>query len=62
MRRTLPFYRANLKTDATGPLLSFISDDFAAGQLHQTSHSCIAQHFRRVKVCYADGADLQYPK
>src|SRR5690554_4362207 len=44
--------------DATGPLLPFITDDFAAGQLHQTSHSCIAQHFWRVNVYYAGQSEL----
>ncbi len=47
---------------ATGPLLPFITDDFAAGQLHQTSHSCIAQHFWSVKVYYADEAAVYFSR
>ena len=31
--------------DAIGPLLPLTSEAFAAVQLHQTSRSCIAQHF-----------------
>jgi len=33
--------------DATGPLRTSVSPSIAALQLHQTGHSCIAQHFRR---------------
>jgi hypothetical protein len=31
--------------NAPGPLLPFTSEAFAAVQLHQTSRSCILQHF-----------------
>jgi len=31
----------------------------AAAQLHQTSHSSIAQHFRKMKVASADFADFR---
>ena len=31
--------------DVDGPLLLFVRRPVAAGQLHQTSHPCIAQHF-----------------
>jgi len=34
MRWTLPLYRAYLKIGSTGPLLPFITEDFAGGQLH----------------------------
>lgn len=33
-----------------GPILPFSLRPIAAAQLHQTSHSYIAQHFRRLKV------------
>ncbi|MFQ3254423.1 MAG: hypothetical protein ACI9U6_002727 [Loktanella salsilacus] len=35
---------------AAGPDLPFASWPSAAVQLHQTGHSSMAQHFRRVKV------------
>ncbi|NDW60064.1 hypothetical protein [Salipiger sp. PrR002] len=41
---------------ATGPDLPFSPLPIAAVQLHQTGHSSIAQHFRRVKVGRADEA------
>lgn len=42
--------REEAADEASGPLLPFIGDAFAAVQLHQTSHSCIEQYFPRVKV------------
>ena len=43
----------------TGPLLPFARLAIAAAQLHQTGHSSIVQHFRRVKVGSADGAAIR---
>jgi len=40
--------------DVIGPNLPFIALPDAAMQLHQTGHSSILQHFRRVKVANAD--------
>jgi hypothetical protein len=37
-----------------GPLLPFARLAIAAAQFHQTGHSSIAQHFRRMKVGSAD--------
>ncbi|WP_217623022.1 hypothetical protein [Roseovarius sp. 217] len=37
-----------------GPLLPLAKVTGAAAQLHQTGHSCIVQHFRRVKVGRAE--------
>ena len=39
---------------APGPDLPFSLWPIAAVQLHQTGHSSIAQHFRRMKVGSAD--------
>jgi len=38
---------------ATGPILTFIPDAFAAAQPHQTGHSFMAQHFQAVEVVSA---------
>ncbi|OOY07291.1 hypothetical protein BMI89_18860 [Thioclava sp. F36-7] len=46
------------RIDALGPELPFIIDAFAAMQLHQISHTCIAQHLRMGKVCSADEAPI----
>ncbi|MDT0684160.1 hypothetical protein RM543_15855 [Roseicyclus sp. F158] len=39
-----------------GTYLPFSLWPIAAVQLHQTGHSCIAQHFRRLKVGRKDEA------
>jgi len=44
---------------ATGPLLSLVSSLNAATQLHQTDHSFVSQHFRRMKVGSADKAGFR---
>ncbi len=38
----------------SGPLLPFPRLAIAPAQLHQTGHSSIAQHFRKMKVGSAD--------
>ena len=45
-----------MKIVTPGPLLPLAKVTGAAAQLHQTGHSCIVQHFRRVKVGRADEA------
>ena len=40
--------------DVLGPLQTFAGMAIAAARRHQTGHSCIAQHLRRVKVSRAD--------
>ncbi len=43
-----------MSIDTNGPNLTFASWTSAAVQRHQTGHSSILQHFRRVKVGSAD--------
>ncbi len=45
-----------MSADANGPDLPFASWLSAAVQLHQTGHSSIVQHFRRVKSAKRDEA------
>jgi len=44
---------------ATGPQPISADHGNAAPQLHQTGHSCIAQHFPRPSVGYADLPDIR---
>lgn len=43
---------------ARAPKVNLIAIPHAAARLHQTSRSCVAQHFRKARVGYADEADL----
>ncbi|WP_183077456.1 hypothetical protein [Paenirhodobacter hankyongi] len=48
----------NVVADVSGPNLPFSPWPTAAVQLHQTGHSSIAQHFRKMKVGRADEAAI----
>ena len=52
----VPERSAITSSNASGPLLPFIKDAFAAVQPHQTSPSSTAQHFRTVEVGSTDQA------
>jgi hypothetical protein len=47
-------YQPSLNATASGPFLPFIATSDAALRLHQTSHSCDAQHFGWSKVGCAE--------
>jgi hypothetical protein len=53
-------YQPSLNATASGPFLPFIATSDAALRLHQTSHSCDAQHFGWSKVGCADFAVIHF--
>ena len=55
----LPEVATTSMSVTSGPERTFTIAASAAAQLHQTGHSCIFQHRRRVKVCHADKAPVR---